>query len=438
MYTAYWGLLIGGILLGASAQAQTQSLAQCLEQALANNSNVRAAVLDGQITDRRVKEVWALARPQVNFSADYKHYFKIPPQVIPASVFGGPAGQFNEAAFGLPWNLGNNVQATQTLFNANVFNAARASKLGAEISGLQLQKAKQDVAYQVSTAYYNAQALARQQAFLRANAEALGRTIATTELLYQNQLARRTDVDKLRLSKAGLENQVLTLEASRLQLVNLLKLLMGKPQEEPLEIEAAPEVPANPAPLAEPGQANRLELALLGKQQEANLLEQRSIRDGFMPVLNAYGLFNYTGYAIGGESSYFNFLSGSWAGIQLQWNVFDGGARRQKLAAKRLEAEKLNVQLAQLTQNVQMELTNAGQQQQVQNRALALNAEQVRLAERVFAQTQLQVKEGTASITDLIQSENALREAQTNFSTAYIKFQMAQLDQRKAAGTILD
>jgi OMF family outer membrane factor len=62
----------------------------------------------------------------------------------------------------------------------------------------------------------------------------------------------------------------------------------------------------------------------------------------------------------------------------------------------------------------------------------------VRLAERVFAQTQLQVKEGTASITDLIQAENALREAQTNFSTTYIKFQMAQLDQRKAAGTILD
>lgn len=423
----------------AQSSNQPLTLADCLAQALANNATVRAAVLDGQITERKVKEVWALALPQVNFSADYKHYFKIPPQVIPASVFGGPAGQFNEAAFGLPWNLGNTAQVTQTLFNANVFNAARASKLGAEISGLQLAKAKQDVAYQVSAAYYNAQTLARQQEFLRTNAEALGRMVAATELLAQNQLARPIDADKLRLNKASLDNQVLTLEASRLQLLNLLKLLMGKPQAEPLEIGAAPEVPAGQTVVADlPNQANRLELALLGKQQEANLLEQRSIRDGFMPVLNAYGLYNYTGFARGGENSYFKFLNGYWAGIQLQWNVFDGGGRRQKLAGKRLEAEKLNLQVAQMAQNVQMELTNAQQQQQVQNRALTLNADQVRLAERVFAQTQLQFREGTASITDLIQAENSLREAQTNYSTAYIKFQMAELDQRKAAGTILE
>jgi outer membrane protein len=442
---ASWGMLLLSLLLGGPAlKAQTPtsgplSLAQCLEKALVNNANVRTALIDAQVAEQKVKEVKASVLPQANLNADYKHYFKLPAQVIPASAFGGPAGEFREAAFGMPWNLGNTAQVSQTLFNASLFNAMKASRLVTEINDLQVAKTKQDVAYQVSAAYYNAQTLARQQAFLRANAKSFERLVAATELLVDNQLARRTDVDKLRLNKAALDNQVLALEATRQQLLNLLKWLMAVPQDQPLEVETAPDLPVGNAPeRVGPGSASRLEIALLGKQQEVNLLEQRNIRDGFLPVLNAYGVYNYTGFAKGGEANYFKFFPGYWAGIQLNWNVFDGGVRRQKLAGKRLEGEKLNVQLAQFGQNVQMELANAQAQQKVQREALALNQAQVALAERVFGQTQLQFKEGTASITDVIQAENALREAQTNYSTAYIKLMIAELDQRKAAGTLLE
>ena len=113
---------------------------------------------------------------------------------------------------------------------------------------------------------------------------------------------------------------------------------------------------------------------------------------------------------------------GYWLGIQLNWNVFDGLARKAKLSQNRIDDQKLAVQLQQTRESISMDITNSRNQFLVQQRNLSTNRSQVSLAEKVYAQTQLQFKEGTVDITDVVQAENSLRDAQNTTSIHWSAF----------------
>ena len=161
-----WALPALLLLLGNSlTRAQGVTLDQLITKALSGNYSVQAARLDELKTEAQIAEVKASARPQVNLSGDYKRYLKIPGQVVPASAFGGPEGSYSVLAFGLPYNLSTSLQASQALYNQSLLIATKVAKASRDVSALQTQKAKEDVAYNVSATYYNLQTITQQIAF---------------------------------------------------------------------------------------------------------------------------------------------------------------------------------------------------------------------------------------------------------------------------------
>lgn len=401
-----WSLAILAMLTGTLVQAQSQefTLDELLSKALTHNLGIQAQQLETSITEARISEVKANALPQVSLSGDYKYYIKIPAQVLPLSAFGGPEGQYTSAAFGLPWNLGTTVQASQVLYNHSLHIGLKAAKLGRDITALQIRRTKEDVSYNVSAAYYNAQTVAQQIQFLRGNMEALDRSIRITDLRFQNKLAQGIDVDRLRLNRTSLETQVESLQADYNQLLNLLKFLAGIPQQEAIRIQTTIEPAASALELAGEPSINRTELLLIDRQKEANLLEQKNIKAEFVPSLAAYGVANHTTFAIGGDQSYTKGIPAYWAGIQLNWNIFDGFARRTKLNQKQIAAQQLTIQEQQTRESIAMDIANSRNKIAVQQRNLKTSQEQIELAQKVYTQSQLQFKEGTTDITNLIQT----------------------------------
>ncbi|MVM37807.1 TolC family protein [Spirosoma sp. HMF3257] len=436
--TIRWYLAAVPLLLGNSlVQAQDQTLEQLINKALTNNFSVQSARLDEIKTEAQIAEVKANARPQVNLSGDYRRYLKIPGQVIPASVFGGPEGSYSAVAFGLPYNLSTTVQATQALYNQSLLIATKAAKASRNLSALQTQKTKEDVAYNVSATYYNLQTTAQQIAFLRSNLIATERLIRITELRRQNQLAQGIDVDRLQLSKTASQTQIESLQATYNQLLNNLKFLTGIPQTDSLQVWTAIEKTIPVAPGNE-YTINRTDLQLIDQQKIINGLEQQNVKSSFVPTVNAYGVANSTVYAIGGDNSYAKNLPGYWLGLQLNWNVFDGLARKAKLGQKKIDDQKLDLQLRQTRESISMDIANSRNKFLVEQQNLTTNQSQVTLAEKVYTQTQLQFKEGTVDITDVVQAENSLRDAQNNYLTTLVNLRTAELDWKKATGSLIN
>ncbi len=437
MKNSQWYLSTILLLASSLAMAQDYTLGKLIDKALTSNFSVQSARLDEVRTEAQIAEVRAGARPQVNLTGDYRRYIKIPGQVIPASVFGGPEGTYSAVAFGLPYNLSTTIQATQPLYNQSLLIATKAAKASRTLSALQTQKIKEDVAYNVSATYYNLQTTTQQIAFLRSNLIATERLIRITDLRRQNQLAQGIDVDRLQLSKTSSQTQIESLLATYNQLLNSLKYLTGTPQTDSLQVRTAIE---ETIPVA-PGQEytiNRTDLQLLDQQKEINGLEQRNVKAGFAPTVAAYGVANSSVYAIGGDNSYVKNLPGYWVGLQLNWNVFDGLARKAKLSQKRIDDQKLDVQLRQTRESISMDIANSRNRFLVEQQNLSTNRGQVTLAEKVYTQTQLQFKEGTVDITDVVQAENSLRDAQNNYLTTLVNLRTAELDWKKATGSLVN
>ncbi len=437
MKNSQWYLSTVLLLASSLANAQDYTLGKLIDKALTSNYSVQSARLDEVRTEAQIAEVRAGARPQVNLTGDYRRYLKIPGQVIPASVFGGPEGTYSAVAFGLPYNLSTSIQATQPLYNQSLLIATKAAKASRTLSALQTQKIKEDVAYNVSATYYNLQTTTQQIAFLRSNLTSTERLIRITDLRRQNQLAQGIDVDRLQLSKTSSQTQIESLLATYNQLLNSLKYLTGTPQTDSLQVRTAIE---ETIPVA-PGQEytiNRTDLQLLDQQKEINGLEQRNVKAGFAPTVAAYGVANSSVYAIGGDNSYVKNLPGYWLGLQLNWNVFDGLARKAKLSQKRIDDQKLDVQLRQTRESISMDITNSRNRFLVEQQNLSTNRGQVTLAEKVYTQTQLQFKEGTVDITDVVQAENSLRDAQNNYLTTLVNLRTAELDWKKATGSLVN
>ncbi|WP_338868404.1 TolC family protein [Spirosoma sp. SC4-14] len=436
MKTVQWYLSASLLLVSSLARAQNLTLEQLIDKALTNNYSVQSSKLDELKTEAQIAEVKAGARPQVNLTGDYKRYLKIPGQVIPASVFGGPEGTYSAVAFGLPYNLSTSVQATQPIYSQSLLIATKAAKASRDLSALQTQKTKEDVAYNVSATYYNLQTTAQQIAFLRSNLAATERLIRITDLRRQNQLAQGIDVDRLQLSKTASQTQIESLQATYNQLLNSLKYLTGTPQTDSLQVQTAIEESIPVAPGNE-YTINRTDLQLLDQQKLINGLEQRNIKAGFVPSVSAYGVANSSVYAIGGDNSYIKNLPGYWVGLQLNWNVFDGLARKAKLGQKRIDDQKLDVQTRQVRESISMDIANARNKFLVEQQNLTTNRGQVALAEKVYTQTQLQFKEGTVDLTEVVQAENSLRDAQNTYLTTLVNLRTAELDWKKATGSLI-
>ncbi|MGA0560199.1 TolC family protein [Larkinella sp. VNQ87] len=418
------------------ALAQELTLEQLIDKALTNNLSVQSAKLDETKTEAQIAEVKAGARPSVNVTGDYKRYLKIPGQVVPTSAFGGPEGQYQVLAFGLPYNLSTSVQASQALYNPSVLIGLKAAKTSRELSALQTRQTKEDVAYNVAATYYNLQTTAQQMAFLRRNIVSSDRLIQITDLQRQNQLAKGVDVDRLRLSKTASETQIESLQATYNQLLNMLKFLTGTPQTETLAVRTVIDETVPAASLNAPT-INRTDLLLLDRQKALNNLELQNIKAGFLPTVSAYGVANSSVYAIGGDNSYIRNVPGYWLGLQLNWNVFDGLGRKAKVAQKKLDAQKLDTQLQQTRESISMDIENARNKLLVEQRNLTTNRAQVDLAEKIYTQTQLQFKEGTVSISEVIQTEDELRQAQNNYLNTLVTFRTAELDWKKASGNLI-
>lgn len=267
------------MLTTASLQAQSSpalTLEDCLNQAFLQNPNIESARLGTLLPDRQRAEIRAGLRPQVNAGGNYQYYLEVPRQMVPASAFGGEEGRYAAAQFGVPLNLGSSLQVTQLIYSRPLLLALKQAEVGREAAQLQFRHSREDVAYNVSAAYYNAQSMAKQIAFLEGNLGSLEKVTQTTRLLADQQLATPVDVQRLQLQQENLQNRLLNLRDQYDQTLHLLQLLMGVPQTAAIRLDTAIRIPQTDE--SGRGAGVRTELQLMDKQKESNLLEQQRIR----------------------------------------------------------------------------------------------------------------------------------------------------------------
>jgi outer membrane protein TolC len=122
------------------------------------------------------------------------------------------------------------------------------------------------------------------------------------------------------------------------------------------------------------------------------------------------------------------------AGLQLTWEPWDWGRRRQEFAAKRVNEQQAKVAITATERSVLLEVRNAWRQLETAQRQLSLS-EAVELATRQkLKEVQEQVKREAVLSKDLFQAQSELASADSQQLQTLAEFWKASADLKKAIG----
>lgn len=427
-------LFLTGLFFSIDTQAQVWTLQQCLDSAQQKNRNLLIARNNMEIGQQRVQEAKANLIPKLAVNGDYRYYINLPYQFMPQSAFGGPEGVFKEIQFGVPHNINANLQLSIPLYNPQAYGAIQSSEIASELTVLQHQRSEEQVLYEVTNLYYNAQILHYQVTFIDENLINANKLLQNIKLLKEQLLARGTDVSKTQLQVEQLTTQREQVYSKYTQVINALKISIGMSMDQSLEVEKDILLSASD----EYSQASTLDMLLVTKQNALLNTELSLLKHVRLPSLSLYGSYGVTGYGYDkAPNEFLKFYPVSFAGIQLSYPLFNGTITNRKLNQKKLELKNNDLHFSLLTEQTNLAIETAKQQRAVASRSVETTLKQTTLAQSIYDQTLLQQKQGLASLTDVLLADNALRETQQNHLTALIDYLKADLDLRKTTGNLL-
>ncbi|WP_231583544.1 TolC family protein [Rufibacter radiotolerans] len=421
-------------------QATILTLEEAITFATTNNISIQKGQLDEESAEYRIKETKGSGLPQVNGVGQFNVFPSIPTQILPGEIIGKP-GTTVPVQFGTKYNTNGGLELSQLIFSKSYFVGLEAAATTRDLYRLRTQMSKEDVIYNVSSAYLQALQTKEQFKTIEANFNRLVQLEKILTLQYKNDFVKKVDVSRITVSRTNLENQRQTLLAAYEQQKNALKFFMGMPMDQDFELSEATTLANTVLPVnANAGEvfANRVDYQLLQTQKKLYGLNIKNIKGRAFPTLAGIGQYTYQA-----QRNEFNFYDTSrpWfntfvLGLRLNIPIFDGFQRKNQVKQAQMEERKVELDMKNLELGTQMGLGNAIKQIATSQLSIQSQERNVKLAQEVYKTTNDLYREGLAPLTDLLEAEVNLRSAETNLNSERLKYKIAQLDYLKARGEL--
>lgn len=429
-------ILVLMLVASESTHAQVWTLSQCIDSAKVYNKSLQISRNNIASGEQKQKEAKANLLPKIALNAEYKYFTNLPYQLMPLSTFNPMAseGQFKEAQFGVPHNINANLQLMMSLYNPQLYGAIKTTKVASELSELQYKKTEEQIYFEISNLYYNAQIIHHQLAFVDSNLINAKRLLKNVQLLKDQLLAKGTDVSKVKLQVAQLSTQKENISSKYDQVINALKFAIGISSEENLAIEPNIQYQSTD----EYTSSSTIDILLNKTQNRLLSSELNTLNNSrFLPSLNLIGSYGTSGFGYDKKpNDFLKFYPIGFAGIQFTYPIFNGTVTQRKINQKQFELQNNRLQSEILSEQNNMQLNNAKLQKGITVKSIETTSEQVKLAQTIYEQTIFQQKQGTASLTDILLADNALREAQQSYLSAIIDYLKVDLELKKLKGML--
>ncbi|OXA70465.1 transporter [Flavobacterium aquidurense] len=432
--------IIAAITFLVSAHLTAQEswpLKRCIEYGFKNNRNNTIYANDKLAADAKAKEALSAYLPKISLTSTLDNNLKLQESVIPAGVFGEKPMRI---AFSQKFNANATAQLDQTLYDQALITGLKANKYSKQKADLNTQQNQEALIYNVTTAYFEISVYRQQLDFLQSNMETYSRQIQIFELQVSKGITLQKDLDKVRVDFNNTRSQIRVAQ-SNLQLAeNELKFEMGYPIEQVLVVNSITRQAAPSALLAD--QSANFEVASRTdyKISEVNIkmleIEQNRIQAEGLPKLTAYARYGAVGFGDNLTNAYSEVSDFAAIGLKLNIPILDFYKRNAQYTQAKIEhinaEEQLKIDESRYKVDHQNALTKVMQEQaNVDN-----NQRNVALAESVLKTTNLQLQKGVTDLTDWLNTQNSLKEAQNSYLKSLYSFFLAKIDLEKASGTL--
>jgi hypothetical protein len=416
------------------------SLDQCVEFAQKNNVQVKNSLLAVEVQAQVNREIAAAALPTITTSTGVVDYTKIPTSLLPAQIFGGPAGTFIPVQFGTKFNANYGANLQQLLFDGQVFIA-----LQARATSMKLQKQNAALTQEVIKAniykiYYQLSASRTQLNILDANISRLNALAHDAEIMYKNGFAEKLDVDKVIVQLNNLETEKIKANNSVAIGYMGLKMLMGMPVKDSLVLtDVINEKSLSNDILTESNFQYdvRKDFQYLSTAKSMNEFNVKRYQLSHLPTIALAG-----SYSKNAQRSKFDFFEGgnwfttSLISLNISLPIFNGFATDARIKRTKIELKQTENQIESLKNNIDNEITQAKLNYISSVATVKFQKSNMELAERVYQQTKKKFEAGMGSNTEISSSQADLVSAQNNYMNALYSALIAKVDLLKATGKL--
>ncbi|MDM8144721.1 TolC family protein [Bacteroides eggerthii] len=427
--------MIGWVPQQISAQ-DILSLEECIKIGIENNlalQTKRNEIRKGQYA---LSENRARLLPVINGFAGFTDNIKPPVSVTDGSSYGVP---YNVTKT-LPYSANAGIQLQLPLYNQTLYTSMDVARIMDQLNRLGYEKAREELMMEISKLYYLGQTTNEQLEILKKNIGRLEELKNITEAFYDNGMAMDIDVKRVRINLDNMKVQYDNAQAMLVQQMNLLKYMMDFPMEKNFALERVQAEKLSHTELTGLSE-NLYEIQMLESQKTLAEKQRKLIRNGYIPSLSLSGNLSTSAFTDKARYWFQDNPSSKWytsygVGVSLRVPIFDGLEKRNKVRKAEMDIENARLNLENTRKNLQTKYLNATNDLMNSERNFFKQKDNYLLAEDVYAVTIDRYKEGIASMTEVLQDEMRMSEAQNNYITAHYNYQLNNLVLLKLTGNI--
>ena len=398
------------------------TLNQAIDYALKNTVEIKNATLDIEAARHQKWETTTMGLPQINASIDYQNFIQQSVSLLPASMFGGPEGEYTAISFGTKQNMNASATLSQLLFDGSYLVALQATKVYLNISKQAKDKTEKNSKEATISAYSNVLLAKESITIINNNLKLIDKTIYDTNEIYKNGFAEEQDVEQLQITRARLNNQLQ--KSKRLLAVakNMLKITMGIEIQKPIELTDTLEILVNTQQDLALNNAifnveNHIDYQIFKNSVAAKELLLKLEKSKYLPQLTSFinigtkadnDAFTFTNAT---QKWYFSSLFG----LSLNVPIFSSFKRNSMVQQAKIALIQEKNKLSQAEQQLKLQVENAKANYQFALDSYNTSKQNVALAKRIEKKEQIKFFEGLGSSFNLTTAQNQLYTTQQNY-----------------------
>jgi outer membrane protein TolC len=431
------------LLTSLAANAQSFSLKQAVDYAITHQVQVKNSQIDLQNASAKINEIKAMGLPQVNGSVALTNNIVLQRAFIPAKIFNPAAadGELIAAKFGVDNSGFASVGLSQLVFDGSYLLGLKATSVYKDLAIKSVTQSKQQVAENVTKAYYGILVNEKRIGLLSLNLARLDTLLKETRELNKQGFVEKIDVQRLDVQANNLRTELENVNRLQELSYSLLKFQMGYPMEEPIKVTESLEkielATFNTNTAGEFSYANRIEYSILQTQENLAELDLKSIKAGYLPrlVLNA----NY-GYNAG-ANAFSDLMTKQWfdnaaVTVALQIPIFDGFSKKYKAVQSANNLQKVRQSYGLLKSSIDMQRSQASITMKNALESMKEQKANLDLANEISRVTRVKYQQGVGSNLEVLNAESSIKESQANYFTALYNALIAKVEVEKANGTL--
>lgn len=404
------------LFLGTTFLEGAISLDECRTLAIQNSDRLTISEIRLLIEDDRVRETWGMAYPQLSAEGQYvaagdaraflrkrKVANARASLIVPIFSFGG---------------ISNAIDAQESIYEATCYDNARV---------------RQDVLNAVYQSYYRLLEANKIYDVVKESHRLLEGQLKLTSDFFNQGLVHKNDHLVVEVQMAQREQDLIQAKRNIDIIKSQLNRLMGQPLDQELDVEDTLEEvkwDQNYYELVNSALSCHPDLLSLKAKIQASEYGYKATRGTLFP-----GIYFFTNYSTTNDYN-FPYTHGIDAGIGMSVNLYDGGVTFAKLSRMKKELSEL-IQVYQAKENdIELQIKTAFLALESSASQVAISNKGAFLAEENLKITQDQFQEGLVGAVDVLNDEERLAQARSNYYQSLYNFHKAKAELAYAAGII--